>query len=704
MLKKLYTFLLISLFVTFARSSNAQWSELGGPNSFVTLASPQSSVKAIAVRKVSNSVFVNSRVPNSNFSIDEVGQYYRPNATWYNWPGVAGSSTWNSINDIEIGDSVNGVGNTIVAGCDYSVSSTTPFVKIVSSAGTWQNLGSIPGFGEVEDLYVDNKFKKLYAVGPYYGNVANDYYCAVWNGVNWSELGGNGSLLATTGGTPQCHSVCTDLAGNVYVTTGTTNGIYKFNGSSWSFISYNGQFHGLALKTVADSKGNIYLSGLMQNAANSSSTNQYCVVKYNGVSFSEVGGSNSLPQGAVGSVDCDKDGNVYVAVGGGLISSHVRKYIHGNWYALGGVASFQGNGRIDIVKVDTLGNLLVGGTFKNTSNQYYVANYTKQISSANISKTICQGSVFNFNGKNLTASGTYYDTLVNRYACDSFLTLTLKVNPKSYKTINQTICSGNSFTVGSNTYSTSGNYTINLVNYWGCDSVVTLNLNVLPNSFPTNINTSICEGDSYLVGNNSYSASGVYNVHINNYLGCDSTINLTLTVNPKPSSQNISGSNWVSSGLISNYFVGSISGLSYLWIVQGGVINSGQGTNSINVTWGSSGNYKMSVVLTNAKNCVDTSALIIHAASVGINSLNEDFSFNVFPNPTSGSLTIDMTGSIIQGSYFIIQNALGQVVYKNEINMSVSKFDLTSFSSGVYLIEVFDKKGLLIGQKQFSKN
>jgi trimeric autotransporter adhesin len=63
------------------------------------------------------------------------------------------------------------------------------------------------------------------------------------------------------------------------------------------------------------------------------------------------------------------------------------------------------------------------------------------------SQTICEGSSFLFNGVNRTVSGAYLDTLVNAKGCDSILTLNLIVNPKTFGTINQTICQGNSFLV-----------------------------------------------------------------------------------------------------------------------------------------------------------------------------------------------------------------------------------------------------------------
>ncbi len=49
--------------------------------------------------------------------------------------------------------------------------------------------------------------------------------------------------------------------------------------------------------------------------------------------------------------------------------------------------------------------------------------------SKNITDTICDERIYNFNGKNITTTGTYADTLVNAFNCDSIISLALFVTP-----------------------------------------------------------------------------------------------------------------------------------------------------------------------------------------------------------------------------------------------------------------------------------
>ena len=93
-----------------------------------------------------------------------------------------------------------------------------------------------------------------------------------------------------------------------------------------------------------------------------------------------------------------------------------------------------------------------------------------------------QNQTFTFNGVALNAAGTYLDTLQAANGCDSVVTLTLNVLPTATGAFTQTICANQTFTFNGATLNTAGNYLDTLQAANGCDSVVTLTLNVLPTS------------------------------------------------------------------------------------------------------------------------------------------------------------------------------------------------------------------------------
>jgi hypothetical protein len=78
------------------------------------------------------------------------------------------------------------------------------------------------------------------------------------------------------------------------------------------------------------------------------------------------------------------------------------------------------------------------------------------------------------------AAGTYTAVISNAAGCDSVITLNLIVNQPSSTTLYDTLCSGSSAVVGSQSFGSTGVYTVTLTNAVGCDSIVTLHLIVMP--------------------------------------------------------------------------------------------------------------------------------------------------------------------------------------------------------------------------------
>ena len=114
---------------------------------------------------------------------------------------------------------------------------------------------------------------------------------------------------------------------------------------------------------------------------------------------------------------------------------------------------------------------------------------------------ICAPDVYNFNGRILSLSGEYSDTLVTANGCDSVVSLSLTVNQPSASTISQSICAPNSYSFNGQSLTSSGTYFDTLTNAVGCDSVVTLNLSVVT---PSNLQAAIvADGDTLLCGGNS---------------------------------------------------------------------------------------------------------------------------------------------------------------------------------------------------------
>ena len=157
-----------------------------------------------------------------------------------------------------------------------------------------------------------------------------------------------------------------------------------------------------------------------------------------------------------------------------------------------------------------------------------------------LTESICDGDSYTVGTSTYTTAGTYSDVLTASNGCDSTVNLTLTILPTFTTDLTESICDGDSYTVGTSTYTTAGTYSDVLTASNGCDSMVNLTLTILP-TFTTDLTESICDGDSYTVGTSTYTTAGTYTDVLNASNGCDSTVNLTLTVRPSDLTNEIIG-------------------------------------------------------------------------------------------------------------------------------------------------------------------
>jgi hypothetical protein len=146
-----------------------------------------------------------------------------------------------------------------------------------------------------------------------------------------------------------------------------------------------------------------------------------------------------------------------------------------------------------------------------------------QPSGSNIQATICSSSSYNFNGRQLTASGTYRDTLTGSNTCDSIVTLTLLVTSYDLTNINGAICRGGSYIFNGRSLSVGGLYYDTLTAQSGCDSIILLYL-VVNQPTSSSINATICTGGSYSFNGQQITTAGTYTETLTNSHGCDSVV------------------------------------------------------------------------------------------------------------------------------------------------------------------------------------
>ena len=270
-----------------------------------------------------------------------------------------------------------------------------------------------------------------------------------------------------------------------------------------------------------------------------------------------------------------------------------------------------------------------------------------------------------------TSSPTF--TLTNAAGCDSVITLSLTINNSSASSSAVTACDSYTWLQNNVTYTTSGAYTDTIANTVGCDSVITLNLTI-NNSSASSSAVTACDNYTWLQNNVTYTASGAYTDTIANTVGCDSVISLQLTID----TVDLSITN-INDSLVSN----DANATTYQWVNcdSNNAIISGATNQGYQPTM--SGNY--AVILTKGA-CTDTSACEnVIISNTTESKLNANFS--LYPNPTRGTVYLELSNNLERGSIIQIYTLTGQLVIEVQIQHKKTLIDISQLERSVYFFK-----------------
>jgi hypothetical protein len=228
---------------------------------------------------------------------------------------------------------------------------------------------------------------------------------------------------------------------------------------------------------------------------------------------------------------------------------------------------------------------------------------------------------------------------------------------------------------GNYTWTTSNTYMDTIINSFGCDSIITINLTI--NNSTSGIDTrTACDsltwidGLTYVTSNNT----ATFNLVNGNSVGCDSLVTLNLTIN----TVNTTVTN-TSPTLTANQ-----AGANYRWLDcnNNNAVIPGEISQSYTATV--SGNFAVEITL---NNCIDTSAcenIIVSDVEEKTTSLA-----SIYPNPTKDYINITLNS--INNIYYTLSNVEGKILINNNlINHKTILVDLTQYPKGLYLLKVTD--------------
>lgn len=337
----------------------------------------------------------------------------------------------------------------------------------------------------------------------------------------------------------------------------------------------------------------------------------------------------------------------------------------------------------------------------------------------------------------VNSSGTYDVTYTDGNGCSAIsapTTVTVNANP-SAPTISASgttsFCTGDSVMLTSSqssgnmwspggettqniTVMSSGTYSVIYTDANGC-SATSGSTNVSVSSSPAPSitatgSTSICPGDMvtlssspadsyqwYLNGNpingatsQTYSASaaGNFAVDVTNTNPCNGTgmsSATTVTMLSAPTA----AFNW-SVPVINQYGFNSTStgATIYLWDFGDGNLSTAQNPTHI---YASSGTYVVTLVVTNANGCTDTTTTTINFVS-GIEEATTLAGITAYPNPANETVNLDINLNANSDVNVVAYDMTGQVLINENNDCTAGKtnlqYDVTSWSNGIYFFQV----------------
>jgi len=338
--------------------------------------------------------------------------------------------------------------------------------------------------------------------------------------------------------------------------------------------------------------------------------------------------------------------------------------------------------------------------------------FVHPVSNQSVSVSVCSGSSVLFpdgaSQDTVTVAFLHTSYLQSTSGCDSIIVTSVSVIQPSTLNVSAFVCMGASYTFPDG--STEDNITTTmqhssiLHNQSGCDSVIVtlLSVNSLPVVTISSNNTTLCAGSNLSLNGHGAlayawsdgvtngvafipAASQRYYLTGTDVNSCTDTASIAIVVNSLP--------------VISYLFdfadtVCQYAGNQHLCYASPvGGIYSGAGVSGVtfNPLVAGVGRHMITYSYTDANACstaVSDTVLVVPAILTGIAPLAGVSKLSIYPNPSSGSITVISSGIL---NVISIYSAAGELVYSSKSVSAEQTIDLSMLSAGAYVLEVQGK-------------
>jgi len=148
---------------------------------------------------------------------------------------------------------------------------------------------------------------------------------------------------------------------------------------------------------------------------------------------------------------------------------------------------------------------------------------------------LCAGDTIFIFGSAVTAAGVYQQNFSTISGCDSVSTVTVQALPASASSLTLSTCPGSTVAFASQNLTAGQTQDFVFQNYLGCDSTVTVTVEALPTS-ASSVTLKACPGSTVSFASQDLSIGQTQAFTFTNYLGCDSIVTVTVEALPTSSS------------------------------------------------------------------------------------------------------------------------------------------------------------------------
>ncbi|MBN2571327.1 MAG: C10 family peptidase [Ignavibacteriales bacterium] len=348
-----------------------------------------------------------------------------------------------------------------------------------------------------------------------------------------------------------------------------------------------------------------------------------------------------------------------------------------SWLSDSSQTDFLGKARIWDGNNDGIANIDIGAfEYNSVYKRYY--------------KT-CDNVVLEINGRIIENSGLYIDSLIGYDGRDSTIYSYLNIMP-SFDTTNYiSICEGESYFAQGAYQTEPGTYYDTLVTTWGCDSVIVTNLSI-NQTYENEVDVFICKGESYFAQGDYQTEPGIYFDTMTTVLGCDSIIRTSISNFPV-NVVNLGNDTSICQNdtIILNAGEGFVE---YNW-------NTGENSENILVTHFEIGTYNYQVSVLDKNRCMSSDSILIEVFNPNtFTKILDNRNISIFPNPTQNKIFIRSNKTINFQIFISIYDGSGKEIYNLRFEKMIQdinyEIDTRLIKAGIYILKINNSDEIII--------